>query len=376
MLAAVLFGEDQTTLSVLEQSLREIGMVQVHGVYSSDTLLLRSVREEKPDVVFWDIDAAERQNLSVASELAQYSPTTELVIVAANREYAVDAFDLNAADYLLKPIHTDRLAQTVEKLLERHNRQAGEPAAPPQWFSLRCLGEFTISNEAGDVLHWPSKKAQELTAFLWYYRKRSISTAVLVETLWPHLDALRARNNLYTAIYNAKKVLRRFLADAMHIEKSSGGYQLVTSIESDEERLEALLEQCGDGEFEDRLRLYRRSMELYTGNLFEAEGFDWAQNAQAYLLELIQKHGLRLSNRLLEMDRWREAQGILQYLLLRDPCCEGAHILLIRMHARAEDVIGTRQSYQQYCKIVREGFGVEPRELQEILETHPSSPQP
>lgn len=375
MLAAILYGNDQTALLMLEKSLREIGMVQVQGIYSSDTLLLRGVREEKPDVVFLDIDASEEHHLSVASELTQYSPTTDLVFVAANREYAVDAFDLNAADYLLKPLQTERLAQTVEKLLERHDRQTRAAAVPSQRFALHCLGEFTISNEAGEVLHWPSKKAQELTAFLWQNRKRSVSTAVLVETLWPHLDVLRARNNLYTAIYNAKKVLRRFLADAMHIEKSSGGYQLITTIESDVEHLETLLDQCGDGEFEGRLRLYRQSMELYTGNLFESEGFDWAQNAQAYLLELMQKYGLRLSNRLLEMDRWREAQGILQYLLLRDPCCEGAHVLLIRMHARAEDVIGTRQSYQQYCKIVREEFGVEPRELDEILEARHASPQ-
>lgn len=373
MVAAILYGEDQTALLMLKQSLLEIGMVQVQGVYSSDTSLLRGVREEKPDVVFWDIDASERPNLSAASELVQYSPSTDLVFMAASREYAVDAFDLNAVDYLLKPIQTERLAQTVDKLLERHNRQARGLEEQSQRFTLHCLGEFTITNEAGDILHWPSKKAQELTAFLWYYRKRSVGTAVLVETLWSHLDTSRARNNLYTAIYNAKKALKHFLADAMRIEKSSGRYQLVTTIESDVERLEALLERCGDGEFEERLRLYKQSMELYTGNLFESEGFDWVQNAQAYLLELMQKYGLRLSNRLLEMDRWREAQEILQYLLLRDPCCEGAHILLIRMHARAEDVIGTRQSYQQYCKIVREKFGVEPRELDEILGAHHST---
>lgn len=375
MLDAILYSDDKNTLFTLEQYLRETGMVQVQDTFSSGDVLLRSVREQKPDVVFLDMDTAGGKSLPVAAELEKQSPATDRVFVAAGKEYAMDAFDLNAVDYLLKPIQTERLMQSVEKLFEKHRRQAGDAVNPEQKrFVLHCLGEFAISNEAGEVLHWPSKKAQELVAFLWCQRKRSVSTAVLVETLWPYLDNIRARNNLYTAIYNAKKVLKRFLGQAVQVEKCSGGYQLVTTIESDVEQLEVLLDQCGEGEFEEKLRLYKQIMALYTGNLFQSEGFGWAEDLSAHLLETVQKYGLRLSNRLLEKDRWREAQEILQYLLLRDPCCEGAHILLIRMHARAEDIIGTRQSYMQYCKIVREKFSIEPRELDEILNARNAPP--
>lgn len=373
MLAAVLFGTDESALFMLGHELKETGLIQVWGLHQAGLDLLKAVSVQKPDVVFVEIDSLGQKGLSDISALRTQCPAADVVFVSSNQDWAMQAFDLDAVDYLLKPVQKERLLHTLEKLQEKHSPKADRHTAGAVHYKLQCLGEFVISNEDGDILHWPTKKSQELVAFLWYHRKSTISTSALVETLWPHLDGVRARNNLYTTIYSVKKVLNSFLGKAIRITKSNGGYQLFTAITSDYEQLEALLDRCGKEHFEENLHIYKQALLLYVGHLFESEGFSWAENAQAYLLELIQKHGLRISNRLLEMDRWREAQEILQYLLLRDPFCEGAHVLLIRMHARAEDIIGVKQSYAQYSKIVRQEFGIEPRNLEEILsEKNPS----
>ncbi len=367
MLTAILFDDEKPALLMLEHHLHETGLMQVVGAYQTYDGFLDAVRDQKPDVAFLDIETPEKSGLAAARELQKVSPETDTVFVSACRQYALDAFDLNAVDYLLKPVQIGRLMRTVERLCERRRLRTGEALEPPSGFQLRCMGEFNLYDGENGFLHWPTQKTQELLAFLWRNRGRTVGTSVLTETLWPELDNVRARNNLYTTIYNLKKELGRFVGEEVAISKSSGGYQLFTTLKSDAECIEELLKTVGQGEFEEDLRRYRQAMSLYTGNLFGAEDYAWAHGAQAFLLELFQKHGMRLANRLLGKNRWREAQEILQYLLLRDPCCEGAYILLIRTHAVAGDVAETRQCYMRYCKMMQNEFAVTPRELDEIL---------
>lgn len=373
MLTAILFDDEKPALYMLERRLRDTGLVQVLGAHQTYGGFLDAVRAQKPDVVFMDIEIPEKGGISTASELLKILPETDVVFVTADRQYALEAFELNAVDYLLKPVRAERLMRTLERLCKKHHIHTGEFHTPH--FAVRCMGKFSLPNFEGGSVRWPTQKAQELLAFLWCNRRGTVSSAVLAETLWPALDNVRARNNLYTTVYSAKKALKQFCGNLMEIDKCSGGYRLVTTLESDEEQIETLLKSMGQGAFEEDLRHYRQVMLLYSGHLFEAEGYGWAQNRQAFLLELFQKYGLRLSNRLLGENRWREAQEILQYLLLRDPCCESAYIFLVRTHARAGDVAGTHQCYTQYCNMMRNEFAVEPRRLDDILRAGNVSPR-
>jgi len=82
---------------------------------------LGKIGEQVPDVVFLDIKMPGMTGLDVASKL---SPETQLIFVTAFDEYAVQAFEQAAVDYLLKPVDTDRLALAVERVKAR--LQSGE----------------------------------------------------------------------------------------------------------------------------------------------------------------------------------------------------------------------------------------------------------
>lgn len=89
-----------------------------HGVAAVEqTLALR------PDVLFLDIKMPGKTGLEAAEELAELwegdKPFPQIVFVTAYDEYAVDAFEREAADYVLKPITDARLARTVERLKSR-----------------------------------------------------------------------------------------------------------------------------------------------------------------------------------------------------------------------------------------------------------------
>ena len=80
---------------------------------------LDAIEAHAPDVAFLDIRMPGITGLEVAAAAAQASPRTQVVFVTAYNQYAIDAFDRGAVDYLLKPIAPDRLAATVARLKAR-----------------------------------------------------------------------------------------------------------------------------------------------------------------------------------------------------------------------------------------------------------------
>ena len=80
---------------------------------------LEAIGEHHPDVAFLDIRMPGITGLEVASAAAELSPGTHVVFVTAYNQYAIEAFDRGAIDYLLKPISPERLAETVKRLQAR-----------------------------------------------------------------------------------------------------------------------------------------------------------------------------------------------------------------------------------------------------------------
>jgi DNA-binding LytR/AlgR family response regulator len=83
------------------------------------------IAEEEPDIAFLDIQMPGISGLDVARDLAG----VHVVFVTAHDQYAVEAFERAAIDYLLKPVTDDRLAATVARLKDRLASHAA-PGAP------------------------------------------------------------------------------------------------------------------------------------------------------------------------------------------------------------------------------------------------------
>lgn len=105
---------------------------------------LDAIAEHRPEVAFLDIRMPGLSGLEVASNLLAAGIRTEVVFVTAYDQYAIDAFERGASDYLLKPVARERLAGTVGRVQARLQRggqdvqqlqallQQLQAAAPPQ----------------------------------------------------------------------------------------------------------------------------------------------------------------------------------------------------------------------------------------------------
>lgn len=90
---------------------------------------LEAISEKRPDVAFLDIRMPGLTGLEVAAAAAESSPRTHIVFVTAYNQYAIDAFESGAVDYLLKPVTRDRLAATVKRLKARLAAPGADPAS-------------------------------------------------------------------------------------------------------------------------------------------------------------------------------------------------------------------------------------------------------
>ena len=80
---------------------------------------IKEFQEHRPDAIFLDIQLPDASGVDVARELIRLGFYPTIVFATAYDQYAVDAFDVNAVDYLLKPFHEDRLGETVQRVKKR-----------------------------------------------------------------------------------------------------------------------------------------------------------------------------------------------------------------------------------------------------------------
>lgn len=114
-------AEDEALLrdDLLKQLRAAWPEVEVVAACEDGGAALDAIETHAPDVAFLDIRMPGLTGLEVAAAAAEVSPATQVVFVTAYNQYAIDAFNRGAVDYLLKPIEPERLAETVKRVKAR-----------------------------------------------------------------------------------------------------------------------------------------------------------------------------------------------------------------------------------------------------------------
>lgn len=121
-LKVLLVDDEPAALERLSALFAQIPDTQLVGVARNGREASRVIADRSPDLVMLDIQMPELSGLALASELPPEG-RPEIVFVTAFEAYAADAFAVEAADYLLKPVRFDRLRQAVERARRRRTLQ-------------------------------------------------------------------------------------------------------------------------------------------------------------------------------------------------------------------------------------------------------------
>jgi DNA-binding LytR/AlgR family response regulator len=101
---------------------------------------LRVLHDESVDAIFMDIQMPGLTGLDLARVLARFTVPPPVVFVTAHEEHAVDAFELEVADYVLKPVREERLAEAVRRVVHRMHGRDSLPSAPDEHIVVELGG--------------------------------------------------------------------------------------------------------------------------------------------------------------------------------------------------------------------------------------------
>ena len=193
----ILIVDDEVpAINSLERSLRKIldEKAEIHSAENGEAAL--SLLDEKAcDILFLDIEMPGMNGLDVAKKVSAKHPNTNIIIVTAYKEYAVDALELYVSGYLLKPASLERIRKALEKLrnpiVER--------------LTVQCFGNFDVFYK-GEKLTFARSAAKEMLAYLIARRGAAVTAGEFCAVLW---DGKDRKDQLSTYFAEMKRALAK-----------------------------------------------------------------------------------------------------------------------------------------------------------------------
>lgn len=124
---AIIVDDERLARNELRNLLSEFPEIEIIGeaINAADALL--KIEELQPDIVFMDIHMPGTNGIEALRQLKELEEIPKVVFVTAFDDHAIEAFRLNALDYLLKPVDPERLNETINKLLSTEDDENFEP---------------------------------------------------------------------------------------------------------------------------------------------------------------------------------------------------------------------------------------------------------
>jgi len=123
-LRALVVDDEQLARDELCFQLSQLGGVAVAGQAANGVEAIGALEQLRPDIVFLDIQMPGLSGFEVARHVAAKGLSSQIVFVTAYDQYAVEAFEVNAVDYVLKPVERPRLEEALRRARRRLDAQA------------------------------------------------------------------------------------------------------------------------------------------------------------------------------------------------------------------------------------------------------------
>lgn len=283
MIRVIAVDDEPPALRRVGELLQSMEGVRVNGLFdSAREFLEHALTTSDPiDLVLLDMELPGIHGLELARRLRSFRPEIQIAFLTAYEEFARDAFEVEALDYLLKPVTQEDLERTLGRFAKRSSREAEPP--PAQGLAVRRFGPFTITSAEGETIRFRNSKSKELLAYLHHHGGKPVSKALILDEIWNGRDPDRAQVNLHSTVYQLRKDLEPYgLQGIVEQTKTSGGsYSL---------RLPAAFDDVAA--YEEECRLYRstsslihvmRAVQLYGDGYLAGSGYDWAVPRQTEL---------------------------------------------------------------------------------------------
>lgn len=362
----ILVDDEPTMHLILRKMLDKLPGVEVVGAFT-DTQSAASCLSENPDIelAFVDISMKDENGMAFVARMESAGSLTQIVFVTSHKDFALEAYELSALDYLVKPVSQERLQRTVNRAMANRRDIRStllQASASPDsgTLTITALGDVTASNEAGRV-KWISRKCAELFAYLLLNHGRRIPRSRLVAEIFGGMDQANAENYLNTTVYQLRKSLEPLgIREAVRSENDGYALELKNPVIDYEE----FAEQTDKLQFIDAGNVERamQTERLYTGDLFGDKAYVWAIHETERYARLYSAFSQKLAATLISLQDWVAASNLLFKLHERNPLDESVMRLLMTTREMTGDKKGLTALYSEYVRMLDQELGIRPSE--------------
>ncbi|MBA4538138.1 response regulator [Bacillus aquiflavi] len=340
----VLIDDEKWALNVLEQKLRKIAEVEVVKTYTCPQKAFQELKTLEIDVVFLDIEMGEVHGLEFAEILKTSYSYLEVVFVTAYAQFALEAFEVNAVDYLLKPINLDRLKKTIAKL-QAYKRNTVKKECPQEDIYAHMMGKFQLYDQNKKIVKWRTKKVKELFLYLWHNQDISVHKLKILDDLWPDMSVKNSSTLLHTTVYQVRKTLKNIGIDNA-VSFINDHYALKIEFESDILELEHIVQLSQKSTF-----FVEKALSLYSGDYLEEEHYDWAFDKQERIKQIFLTY---LEDYVTQMiDHQKHSHLIiscLEKMIQLEPYNEKYMYFILDHYGQTRNIQKMMSSFQQFKK--------------------------
>lgn len=355
MIRAMVVDDERPSLDKMAKLLQDSGSVEIVGRFTDPAAALEFLRRARVDVAFLDIEMPDMDGIELSNRVIDLQRQTAIIFVTAYNQYAVEAFRLNALDYLMKPVTAERLRATLERI------KARVVTVTPNGARVRCFGKLVVGTEANEV-RFRTRKAEELFALLIDQRGGFISRNRIIDCLWDDYDGDRALVHFNTTLHYVKRALAQQGVE-LPIVHDRGSYRIETSaLDCDYLTFYAIATNNGGvdgvswGECE-------AAMGLYAGDYLRDSDYPWAEGSRQLLKDMYMRLLLRLVEHCRAGGRQEQAVGWLMTGLSHEPLHRELNYRLIEALMGNHDRLAAERYYELYRNGLRNKLQQEPDSL-------------
>lgn len=367
MLEAIIIDNEKPAIDILKILLERTGQVKVLKSFLSADDAFSSFPNLKPDVAFLDIEMPGTNGLELAEKLLAINSSMEIIFVTAYDQYALEAFRVNALDYLLKPISLDDVEQTIARVNKRKGSSLVSTEKSSYSGHIHCFGKLSVFGSINDKpVKWRTSKAEELFAFMLQNLNEEVSKWRICEELWPECDADKIDIHLHTTIYKMKKVLTD-TGIKFDYKFINGCYKLsLSNISIDTAEFDSAV---GSDIIitADNIDSYERAFSLYKGNYLEENGYIWALSKTEEYSNKYNHLSSSLVQYYMNNYEYSDAERILRTVLAKFPIDDFSNEMLLKLYFLKKDRAAFSTHYNVMKELYITELGIEPSKTMQAL---------
>lgn len=208
----LIVDDEPMMLEMAEDTVREVKPDADIAVFSNPYKAFESANEKHYDIAMLDIEMPGMTGLELARKLKELDAQINVIFVTAYAEYALDAFELYASGYLMKPLRRDRVQKEFDNL--RYESISGQMLLRAQ-----CFGNFEVFYK-GRPVTFARARAKELFAYLVSLRGAAASVGELCAILWEDsVEQDKNKHYMRNLISDIRKTLRECGAEDVLVGK-------------------------------------------------------------------------------------------------------------------------------------------------------------